>query len=93
VTPHHRGPAAGQHSGDVDGGSAGGGAGAVGSFDTPASGSSVAGSIAVTGWALDDIGVDRVEIWRDLVPGETDARPIRGRAPATARSSSPMRSS
>ena len=42
-----------------------------GSFDTPGNGASVAGSIAVTGWALDDIGIDRVEIWRDRVPGET----------------------
>jgi hypothetical protein len=41
-----------------------------GSFDTPASGSSVAGSIAVTGWALDDIEVTRVEIWRDRAAGE-----------------------
>jgi hypothetical protein len=42
-----------------------------GSFDTPATGSIVEGSIAVTGWALDDNGIDRVEIWRDLAPGET----------------------
>ena len=41
-----------------------------GSFDTPAAGA-VQGSIAVTGWALDDIAVDRVEIWRDLAAGET----------------------
>jgi hypothetical protein len=42
----------------------------LGSFDTPAPGNAE-GSIAVTGWALDDIEVDRVEIWRDLVAGET----------------------
>jgi YD repeat-containing protein len=42
-----------------------------GSFDTPVAGASVAGSIAVTGWALDDIGIDRVEIWRDRAAGET----------------------
>jgi sugar lactone lactonase YvrE len=43
-----------------------------GSFDTPASGTfPLQGSIAVTGWALDDVGIDRVEIWRDLQPGET----------------------
>jgi hypothetical protein len=42
-----------------------------GSFDTSSSGSTVAGSIAVTGWALDDIGIDRVELWRDRVSGET----------------------
>ncbi len=42
-----------------------------GVMDTPADGAAVQGSIAVTGWALDDIGVRRVEIWRDLQPGET----------------------
>ena len=42
-----------------------------GSFDTPANGATgMQGSFAVTGWALDDIGVDHVEIWRDLVAGE-----------------------
>jgi len=44
-----------------------------GAFDTPATGATVAGSIAVTGWALDDVGIDRVELWRDLVAGETTA--------------------
>ena len=29
------------------------------------------GSIALTGWTLDNIGVKRVELWRDLQPGET----------------------
>jgi sugar lactone lactonase YvrE len=44
----------------------------IGAFDTPANNSSgLQGSVAVTGWALDDIGVDHVEIWRDAVPGET----------------------
>jgi hypothetical protein len=42
-----------------------------GSFDSPAAGASVEGAIAVTGWALDDTGVSRVEIWRDKVAGET----------------------
>lgn len=42
-----------------------------GSFDTPTNGQSgISGSVAVTGWALDDIGVDRVEIWRDAVPND-----------------------
>ena len=42
-----------------------------GSFDTPAGDATVlAGSIAVTGWALDNIGINRVEIWRDLQAGE-----------------------
>jgi hypothetical protein len=43
-----------------------------GSFDTPAGdGTVLAGSVAVTGWTLDDIGVQRVELWRDPQPGET----------------------
>ena len=43
-----------------------------GVFDTPLGDSTVLdGSIAVTGWALDNIGVQRVELWRDLQPGET----------------------
>lgn len=41
-----------------------------GVFDTPVHGSTVAGSIAVTGWALDDVGIDRVEIWRDAIPND-----------------------
>jgi len=44
-----------------------------GAFDTPADGTSgMEGSFAVTGWALDDVGIDRVEIWRDAVAGETE---------------------
>jgi hypothetical protein len=43
-----------------------------GSFDTPTSSSTaLSGSFAVTGWALDDIGINRVEIWRDRASGET----------------------
>jgi len=43
-----------------------------GSFDTPlGDGSVLAGSIAMTGWALDNIGVKQVELWRDAQPGET----------------------
>lgn len=34
-----------------------------GSFSTPIDGSTVQGSIPVTGWALDDIGVDNVKIY------------------------------
>lgn len=45
-----------------------------GSFDSPAAGATVRGSIPVTGWALDDLGVARVEIRRD---------PIRGDPPGT----------
>src|SRR5262249_9177681 len=42
-----------------------------GSFDTPKDGASgITGSVGVTGWALDDIGVARVRIFRDSVAGE-----------------------
>ena len=42
-----------------------------GSFDTPSNlASGIAGSIPVTGWALDDIEVTRVRIMRDAVAGE-----------------------
>ena len=42
-----------------------------GSFDTPAEGASgLTGAIPVTGWALDDIGVTKVEIYRDPLAGE-----------------------
>ena len=55
-----------------------------GSFDTPVAGAAVQGSIAVTGWALDDRGVSRVEIWRDLVSGETTP-PYPGPGPGTGK--------
>jgi hypothetical protein len=43
-----------------------------GFFDTPTDGIvNVAGSLPVTGWAVDDVGVARVEIYRDPVAGET----------------------
>jgi hypothetical protein len=43
-----------------------------GSFDSPVGDSTVlAGSIGITGWALDNVAVSRVELWRDLQPGET----------------------
>ena len=35
-----------------------------GNFDTPINGSTVSGSIPVTGWVLDDIGVTSVTIYR-----------------------------
>ena len=42
-----------------------------GSFDSPLNGTAgVTGSIAVTGWALDDVEVSRVRIFRDAVAGE-----------------------
>ena len=42
-----------------------------GAFDTPLDGTTgVVGSIPVTGWAMDDVEVTRVRIFRDPVPGE-----------------------
>ena len=39
-----------------------------GVFDTPTDGATgLGGAVSVTGWALDDIGVDRVEIWRNCI--------------------------
>jgi hypothetical protein len=45
--------------------------GPFGSFDTPADGvTGLAGSLVVGGWALDDIEVSKVELYRDSVPGD-----------------------
>jgi len=44
-----------------------------GAFDTPIAGSTVSGSIAVTGWALDDIEVKKVEVKRDPFAGDPPA--------------------
>jgi len=45
-----------------------------GSFDTPIDGTSgITGAVPVTGWILDDIGVDTVKIYRDQVAGESSA--------------------
>ena len=42
-----------------------------GVVDTPSNGvANVTGALAVTGWALDDAGVQSVEIWRDAVAAE-----------------------
>jgi hypothetical protein len=41
-----------------------------GSFDTPIQGSTVSGSIPVTGWALDDSTVESVQIFREPEAGE-----------------------
>src|SRR5579872_2772760 len=42
-----------------------------GNFDTPANGTTgIAGAIAVTGWALDNIAVTKVDIWREPVGAE-----------------------
>ena len=43
----------------------------TGSFDTPVNGATgVAGAISVTGWALDNIEVLKVDIWREAVGAE-----------------------
>ncbi len=42
-----------------------------GSFDTPTDNTTgVTGALPVTGWALDDIGIASVAIWRDPIAGE-----------------------
>ena len=48
----------------------GGDSAPFGSFDSPIHGSTVRSSIPVTGWALDDMGVESVKIYRDPVSGE-----------------------
>jgi hypothetical protein len=46
-----------------------------GYFDTPTDGiTNVAGAIAVTGWAVDDVAVSRVDIYRDPVSGEPNTQ-------------------
>ena len=42
-----------------------------GSFDTPTDNTNnVVGAVGVTGWALDNVGVSKVEVYRDAVTGE-----------------------
>ena len=44
----------------------------IGSFDTPTDGSSgLTGTVSLQGWALDDLQVTKVSIYRDPVSGET----------------------
>ncbi len=45
-----------------------------GSFDSPAEGALVSSSVPVTGWSLDDVGLDKVQIFRDPVEGEGSDR-------------------
>jgi hypothetical protein len=53
----------------------------TGAFDTPTDNvTGVTGSIAVTGWALDDVGVKQVQIWRDPVAGEGSTQVFIGNA-------------
>ena len=49
---------------------AGATSGPFGSFDTPVNNSTVMSSVPVTGWALDDIEVEDIKIYREPVTGE-----------------------
>jgi hypothetical protein len=44
--------------------------GPTGLLETPMDNATVRGSIAVTGWAIDDVGISQVSVWRDPVSGE-----------------------
>ncbi len=50
--------------------------GPFGSFDTPGAGAVVQNSVPVTGWALDDVGIQSVKIYRDPVGAEPAGSPI-----------------
>ena len=52
----------------------------IGVLDTPGEGALVSGSIAVTGWAVDDVGIAKVDIWRDPVAGEAPGLKFLGQA-------------
>ncbi|MDQ1354629.1 MAG: hypothetical protein QG657_4938, partial [Acidobacteriota bacterium] len=56
------------------------GASPFGEFSTPVDGTTVSGSIPVTGWALDDLEVMSVKIYRDPVSGEGSERVYIGSA-------------
>ena len=51
-----------------------------GVLDTPGDGAQVSGSLPVGGWALDDLEVSRVQIFRDPVAGEAPAQVFIGTA-------------
>lgn len=53
------------------------GAPPIGAVDTPQDGATVSGSIAVTGWVLDDIDATSVKVYRDALPGEPSNPPGR----------------
>jgi hypothetical protein len=48
----------------------GAGAPPHGSIDAPGDGAASAGAFDAAGWALDDVGVVKVEVWREPLPGE-----------------------
>lgn len=67
---HHRPAGSGVDRGAFEFGSSGGGGGGgttvpFGSFDTPLAGATVRGSFPVSGWALDDVGVQSVKVYRE----------------------------
>jgi|GEM_PF-3181786 len=43
-----------------------------GAFEAPVEGSTVSGVVAVTGWALDDVGIQLIEVFREPLDGEGD---------------------
>lgn len=47
-----------------------GGALPVGAVDTPANNVTVAGSLGITGWVIDDVDIAAVKIYRNAVPGD-----------------------
>jgi hypothetical protein len=51
-----------------------------GNVDTPTNNATVVGEMGVTGWALDDAGVTRVDIYRSPVSGEGTAQVFLGQA-------------
>ena len=50
----------------------------TGTIDTPANGATVTGSVPVTGWAIDDVGVARVTVCRSPITGEQGGHPACG---------------
>jgi hypothetical protein len=52
----------------------------IGAFDAPLDGSQVSGALPVGGWALDDLEVIRVQIFRDPLAGEGPAQVFLGNA-------------
>ena len=84
----------GDDLGGTDGQPPAGSAVAFGSFDSPAhNASNLSGAIAVTGWALDNVGVAKVQLWRNCVetidrPANACASAVPGGPPTS--SSSPM---
>ncbi|NIM18343.1 MAG: hypothetical protein GTO45_40705 [Candidatus Aminicenantes bacterium] len=74
IDGNNRPAGSGVDRGAYEYGSSGGGGGGgqespFGSFDTPKDGATVYSSIPVTGWALDDVEVESVKIYRDPVSG------------------------